>query len=349
MTENNNKLENKTHFEKITQTIKKGAVGALGGLALMGAVSTTSCQIQNNLKEPQSIERPQELNVRQEENIVSLLDQELKNNPIGSNPEVIDEQIHYNNKGELIHSYTYQDGSTKNIHVKPDFVPGFTLVGHTSLQQGYGIYDIYKFCSKTGEISYFANPNMGDICEEVEWDGVGVSSHDLLNGKDSDGFKRSWYRKSNVIKIALVQKTDTLSASKYEMGGYPLLKNYCSKNNIKTGRIKEGNQGFVTSELYYDAEGNLHHKIDDNDKIIEPDYVPGMKRYGGMYEYCTENGEKTYYDENGQQLKYDSQYDAFVKYYSENGYTRSLNLQTGEVGVSVSRIKTNVQDMNREM
>lgn len=478
MEENNNKTENQSRIEKFKQAFTKGALGALGGIAMMGAAS---CQMPGNTYQYEDRhntqhEWTQESNVQQEANIISLLDQELKNNPIGSNPEVTNEWIHYNNKGELIHSYIYQDGSAEDVHVKPNFVPGISTIETAK----YG--KIYRFCSATGEISYFSdfytgtetvneseensraaasssyglkvrektkqystendstvstdggtitlvagditvipgltinngqNSSKEDVNQvrhykkEVNWDGETLS----LRHNSGDGFHRIWYTDTNEIEI-YKSYNDGAELPQYAPGGFPLLKTFFNKINeteessraaasssyglkargktkqysteddstvstdggtitftaattaiddidgfvVKPGTKTISEQTKINHKLYYDLQGNLHHRQSSNatiidDSIVTPDdvYQPGMHQNGDVIEFCTENGEKTYYDQNGQQLKYDSHYKQYVPCYTQIGCTRILNTQTGEVEVTVPHTKIMQQDGGLEM
>ena len=171
---------------------------------------------------------------------------------------------------------------------------------------------------------------------------------EVLNSTSYDGFNRVWDTATNQINVGISSKNER--ASKYEVGGYPLLKNYCMKNNVTTGTFNKVGEPYRSSKLYYDAEGNLHHETIDGDKytdkVVEKDYKVGMHQHGNVIEFCTENGEKTYYDQNGQQLKYAAQYDKFVPYYTEDGLVRTLDPRSGTVKVTVPRVKTMEQTSN---
>ena len=280
----------------------------------------------------------------------------MKNNPIGSRSGVKSERVYYNQQGQLIHSYTNVSGYTEYEYIKPDFKPGFSKVD--SLKVGNFNCDIYKFCSKTGEVSYYAKSGFYPTknIHEIDWNGqTDFTIGDVMDGsKSSDGFRRTWHPDTNQIEVHFSSSSNKERASEYEVGGYPLLKNYCMKNNVTTGTFYKVGEPYRSSKLYYDAEGNLHHETIDGeidgdkytDKVVEKDYKVGMHQHGNVIEFCTENGEKTYYDQNGQQLKYAAQYDKFVPYYTEDGLVRTLDPRNGTVEITVPRVKTMEQTSN---
>ncbi len=222
MEENKNKNGKKGTLNKI--------LGAVAGVTM--AASLAGCNLQPGLGGiPQDngkrvIDNRTYIQVANNEALTapvdSLLEYELKENPINSRDDAVDNGIYYNKQGQLIHSYTFNDArGTVEFHVDPKkrFTPGFSDVAE----------NVVKFTSAYGEISYYHklsgeqvdyNEATGEILDYTAGDGI--TRHVVTGDSITRHVVNNYKIEIEYDETKFMNRKDTNDLA---IGGYPLLKN----------------------------------------------------------------------------------------------------------------------------